>query len=41
MLARNEELRTRIVENAKHTVAAFSVEKMYERTAGLLGHTFT
>ncbi len=37
---REAELRERMIANGRHTVAAFSIEKMYERTRKLLDETF-
>jgi glycosyltransferase involved in cell wall biosynthesis len=39
-LWRQDELRERIIANARHAVAAFSVERMYEQTGKLLTDTF-
>lgn len=38
---RQPELRERMVANGRHTAAAFSIEKMYERTDALLREQFT
>lgn len=37
---RQEELREHLIQNAKHTVESFSVERMFERTAKLLEEIF-
>lgn len=39
-LAKQDDLRVHVVENAKHTVAAFSAEKMLSQTVGLLKDQF-
>ncbi len=38
---READLRERMIANGRHTVAAFSIEKMFDRTYALLQETFT
>jgi len=40
-LWKHAELRDQMIANGRHTVAAFSVEKMYAQTVSLLNQTFT